>query len=280
MTNLRPKRILMVVALKGGVGKSTLSSSIAAYLADQKGYTVGLWDLDITSPSVPKIFGCQGQELDQGAGMIEPHRWSDNLSLMSLDFLLPDSDQPIIWDADKKSGAIRQFMKSVNFGRLDYLVLDTPPTTSEELLTILELFPKSKMNIIFVTQPSAVSENGVRKSVRFLTESGYPVKGIISNMAGAVCVHCNEVTPLFTDGMGVEEIAKTYKIPYLGAIPVGEKFRPDSFLLDGPNFVEVVEKIMETAPVKQTERFTKRSLMQKGMLAVKMNKRLKKELAD
>ncbi len=277
MSKLKAKQILMIVSLKGGVGKSSLSTSLAVYLAEALGYNVGLWDLDITSPSVPKILACQGEELTVGIGMIEPYQWSEKLKVMSVDFLLPETDQPILFHGDDKASLIRQFLKSTDFGKVDYLVLDTPPTTSEELMTILSLFRVSKLNIIFITQPSEVSENGVIKSVRFLTDRGYPVKGIVTNMDGMVCTECDHHNTLFKEGMGVEAIAEKYDIPFLGGIPIGDGMIEETNILNGPKFVEVADNIMKTAPVVHEEKYAPKSLGEKAIIGMKGLRKLKKE---
>lgn len=268
--------IIMILSLKGGVGKSTLAASLAYYIAETLKLKTAIWDLDITSPSVPKILGISLRDIQVTKDAIIPVQHSENLKVLSLDFFLPAADQPIIFKGVRKASIIEQFLKTVDFGGTKYLILDTPPTTSEELLTILELFDRSKINIVFVTQNSSISNNSVIKSIRYLKEKGYPIKGVVCNMSTVICSHCLRETQLFYDGgRSVEELAAEYGIPYLGSIPVGE--RMDKALLAGDHFYRVAEKIIRDKPVQYAPTRGKIGSLDKLMLAFDIRRKLKEE---
>lgn len=269
-------QVIMFLSLKGGVGKSTLSSSFANYISEVLGFPTALWDLDITSPSCPRIFGISGHDIEVRDKII-PVQFSKNLKILSIDFFLPSSDQPIIFKGVRKASVIEQFLKTVDFGDVKYLVLDTPPTTSEELLTILELFERDRIEMVFVTQPSDISNNSVQKSVRYLKEKGYKIKGILSNMSTAECPQCHHKFSLFDNrGETVEQIATRYGIPYLGDIPAGEKKSDKGAFLVGDNFKAVADKILSTESIQFKPTFGKIGALDKLMLAMSLKRGLKK----
>lgn len=266
--------IIMILSLKGGVGKSTVACSLAHYISETLGFPTAIWDLDITSPSVPKILGISGKEIEVTKDAIIPVQYSKNLKVLSIDFFLPSTDQPIIFKGVRKASVIEQFLKTVDFGNVKYLILDTPPTTSEELITILDLFNRERLNIVFVTQPSAISNNSVIKSIRYLKEKGYPIKGLLSNMGSAICPYCMRHHDLFYDGgKKVDAIAAEYSIPFLGSIPIGEEMR--NGLLIGEEFKQIADKILTSESVSFKPTRGKIGTLDKLMLAFNIKRNLK-----
>lgn len=266
--------IIMILSLKGGVGKSTIACSLAHYLSEVRKAKTALWDLDITSPSCPKILGISGKDIQVTKDAIIPVQYSENLKVLSLDFFLPSPDQPIIFKGVRKASVIEQFLKTVDFHGVKYLILDTPPTTSEELLTILELFSRAKINIVFVTQNSSISNNSVIKSIRFLKEKGYPIKGILCNMSSIVCQHCGRESSIFYDGgESVEDIAAAYQIPFLGNIPIGERL--ENALLTSERFNRIADRIIDQKAVQFEPTRGKIGALDKLMLAFSIKRRLK-----
>jgi Mrp family chromosome partitioning ATPase len=278
-TSLKSVIVLMILSLKGGVGKSSISCSLAYYLSEVLKIPTALWDLDVTNPSAPKILGISGRDVQVTKESIIPVSYSENLKVLSLDFFLPSSDQPIIFKGTMKASVIQQFLKTVDFGNAKYLILDTPPTTSEELLTILDLFERDRVHVVFVTEDSAVSNNSVSKSIRFLKEKGYPIKGVLCNRSTAICPRCHHWFSLFYVGKrSVADIAKEYGIPYLGDVPVGENMK--SPILTSDHFITVAKRILESESVQYKPKFGKIGALDKLMLAMSLRKGLKKMEAE
>ena len=207
----------MVLSGKGGVGKSTVSVNLA-YSLSNHGFRVGLLDLDMHGPNIPKMLGIEDHKLTVLGEMIEPVHVTGKLSVMSMAFLLPDTSTPIIWRGPMKMAAIQQFLKEVNWGTLDYLVVDLPPGTGDEALTIAQIAPNLSGAVI-VTTPQDVATLDAKKSVKFIQKLEIPVLGIIENMSGMVCPHCGEEIDLFGKGGG-KKIAEELNVPYLGSIPL------------------------------------------------------------
>ncbi|OQR86831.1 nucleotide-binding protein 1 [Achlya hypogyna] len=178
------KHIILVLSGKGGVGKSTVSCQLAFGLAGM-GHQVGLLDVDITGPSVPRMLGLSGQEVHQSNDGWSPVYVDDNLGVMSIGFMLPNQDDAIIWRGPKKSGLIKQFLTDVHWGELDYLIIDTPPGTSDEHISIVQYMKETKIDgAVVVTTPQEVAMADVRKELNFCRKTGLPVLGVVENMAG------------------------------------------------------------------------------------------------
>jgi Mrp family chromosome partitioning ATPase len=212
------KHIIIVISGKGGVGKSTVSSNIAMSLS-MRGYNTGLMDIDITGPNIPKMFGIEDEQLmANDKKMLIPIIVPPSLKVMSMAFLLPSKDTPVLWRGPVKMSAVQQFIEDVKWGELDYLVIDMPPGTGDEALSIVQLIPKAD-GMVVVTTPQQVALLDSRKSVGFAAETKIPIIGIIENMSGFVCPHCGEVTEIFKTGGG-EATAKEMNIQFLGKIPI------------------------------------------------------------
>jgi len=207
---------LFVMSGKGGVGKSSISVNIAAALA-ARGYKVGLMDVDIHGPSVPRLLGLTGQlETDRGK-LVKPKAYNDNLHVVSMDSLLLDPDQAVLWRGPMKTSAIRQFISDVQWGDLDFLVVDSPPGTGDEPMTVLKLIPEALA--VVVTTPQEVSLADVRKAINFLQYAQANILGVVENMSGLACPHCGKEIDLFKKGGG-KDLAEQYGLEFLGAIPL------------------------------------------------------------
>jgi len=213
----RIKHKIVVLSGKGGVGKSTVSANIAMALA-QAGKQVGLLDVDIHGPSIPRLLSLQDAKPHIEPDHMEPVPYSKNLWVMSLGFLIPDRDTAVIWRGPMKLSLIKQFVRDVDWGDLDYLVTDCPPGTGDEPLAALQTFGKEAQAVI-VTTPQGVAVDDVRRSVTFCRQLGNPVLGIVENMSGFVCPNCNAVHDIFNSGGG-EALAKEMDVNFLGRIPM------------------------------------------------------------
>jgi Mrp family chromosome partitioning ATPase len=243
------KHVIMVLSGKGGVGKSTVSVNLA-YALSNHGKKVGLLDLDMHGPNIPKMLGIEEHKLSMSGDKIEPVHVTGKLSVISMAFLILDPSQPIIWRGPMKMAAIQQFLAEVNWGPLDYLVVDLPPGTGDEALTIAQLAPNVRGAVI-VTTPQDVATLDARKSAKFIEKLGLPVIGVIENMSGMLCPHCGEEIDLFGKGGG-KKVAEEMNVPFLGAIPLdiemrkaGDEGRP--FIIrrgDSPTW-KSVDKVME-----------------------------------
>jgi len=243
------KHVILVLSGKGGVGKSTVSVNLAFALTG-KGKKVGLLDLDFHGPNIPKMLGIEDRRPAVLANAIEPVHVTGNLSVMSMAFLLPDTSSPVVWRGPMKMGAIQQFLAEVNWGALDYLVVDLPPGTGDEALTIAQLAPNVRGAVI-VTTPQDVAVMDAIKAARFIEKLDLPVIGVIENMSGMVCPHCGGIIDLFSVGGG-KKAAEDLGVPFLGAIPLdpemvkaGDEGRP--YILrhaDSPTW-KAVDLVME-----------------------------------
>jgi Mrp family chromosome partitioning ATPase len=208
---------LMVMSGKGGVGKSTVAANLAVSFA-RKGYEVGILDADVHGPNIPKMLGLdQARLIGTDQGML-PVPLYPNLKVLSMAFLLPNADSPVVWRGPLKHGVFQQFLGEVEWGELDYLIVDLPPGTGDEPLSIAHLIGQVDGSII-VTTPQEVALLDSRKAVIFSQMVHVPVVGIVENMSGFLCPHCGKEINLFKVGGG-EKAARELKVPFLGRIPL------------------------------------------------------------
>jgi ATP-binding protein involved in chromosome partitioning len=258
--NVRHK--ILVMSNKGGVGKSTVAVNLALGLV-HRGMRVGLLDIDVHGPSIPKMLGLEEMALVGNAGKIQPVLFAFNLKVVSMAFLLRDKESPLIWRGPLKMGAIKQFLGEVDWGELDFLIIDSPPGTGDEPLSIAQLI-KDIDGVIVVTTPQEVALLDSRKAVNFARKLNVPVLGIVENMSGFVCPHCGKSTDLFKTGGG-EKAAKEMKVPFLGRIPIepeivtsGDEGKP--FVWEQKEssvakmFDQLVEQIMRELGSKETSK--------------------------
>ena len=209
---------LFIMSGKGGVGKSSVAVNVACSLI-KLGYKVGLLDVDIHGPSVPNLLGIKDNTLEiNDDNLIIPAKCKNGLEVISMDTLLgPNRDQAIVWRGPKKAGAIRQFISDVAWGDLDFLVIDSPPGTGDEHMTIFQSIPDAEC--VVVTTPQEISLADVRKCINFIELTKAKAVGLIENMSGLVCPHCGGKIDLFKHGGG-EELAKKDNMTFLGAVPL------------------------------------------------------------
>ncbi len=211
------KHKIVVLSGKGGVGKSTVATNMAVGLA-QEGYRVGLMDVDVHGPSVPNLLHLQGVTPKVDAEGLHPVPCGENLHVISVGFLLSDDRQPVIWRGPLKTGVIQQFLRDVRWGKLDYLIVDCPPGTGDEPLSVLQhVGPRT--HAVVVTTPQAVAVADVRRSVSFCRSTATPILGIVENMSGYLCPHCGRIEYLFSKNGG-EKLAGEMGVAFLGRIPL------------------------------------------------------------
>ncbi len=247
------KNKIMVLSGKGGVGKSSVSVNLASSLA-MEGFTVGLLDIDIHGPSVPTMLNIADKKPAQTEDGIVPISIG-SLKVMSIGLLLQNPNQAVIWRGPMKMGVIKQFLKDVAWGELDYLIIDAPPGTGDEPLSACQLIDDLDGGIV-VTTPQDVASVDVRKSITFCRQLELPVIGVVENMSGFVCPKCGELTDIFKSGGG-EKLAAEMKVPFLGKLPIdpdvaaaGDSGTPYVHSFKGTKtaemFKEIVEKIIKT----------------------------------
>jgi len=251
MSKVRHK--IAVISGKGGVGKSTVAVNLAVALA-MHGHAdrIGILDADIHGPSVPRMLGLTGQRLRVGPHGAFPASGTLGIKVVSMDFLLPDENAPVIWRGPLKMTAIRQFLSEIVWGDLDILLIDLPPGTGDEPLSIAQLLPEMD-GVVIVTIPSKVSQVVVKKSVTFARQLGMPIIGVIENMSGFICPHCGKKSDIFESGGG-RKISEELNIAFLGSILIDQEICEDAdrgkpFIVEHPNsaasksFIEIVRKI-------------------------------------
>jgi len=212
----RIRHKIVVLSGKGGVGKSTVAVNIATALM-MAGKRVGLLDVDIHGPSIPTMLGLEGRKPDGCKDGMFPIDL-DGLKVMSLGFLLESPDDAVIWRGPLKMGVIKQFLRDVVWGDLDYLIIDSPPGTGDEPLSVCQLIGTLDGAVV-VTTPQKVAAVDVRKSITFCRRMHLPVLGVVENMSGFVCPKCGETTQIFRSGGG-RRMAEDMGVRFLGAIPM------------------------------------------------------------
>lgn len=269
------RHIVLVLSGKGGVGKSSITTQLALALSLQ-GKSVGVLDVDLTGPSVPRFFGIEGERVKQAPGgwvpvdvhkeQTLPPRGTDTdttgqtigaLSCMSLGFILSNRSDAVIWRGPKKTAMVRQFLTDVLWPPLDFLLVDTPPGTSDEHISLLETLLKTTASTsqlagaVVVTTPQAIAISDVKKELNFCAKTGVKVLGVVENMAGFVCPNCSECCNVFSKGGG-EVMAGEFGVPFLGSVPID------------PAFVVLVEEGVRPVYPKGTVVVEGRTLGEKG----------------
>ena len=253
LTMSKIKHKIAVISGKGGVGKSTITVNLAVVLAmGSHANKIGILDADLHGPCVPKMLGLQGQRLQVNPVGIFPVEGPLGVKVVSMDFLLSSDEAPVIWRGPLKMRAIQQFLSDVMWGNLDFLLIDLPPGTGDEPLSVMQLIPHMD-GVIIVTAPSEVSQVVVKKAVTFAKQLNVPVIGVIENMSGFICPKCGTETNIFKVGGG-QKMAEDLAVPFLGRIPIDPEICRDSdsgipFVDEHVNsvaakaFMEVVKKI-------------------------------------
>jgi Mrp family chromosome partitioning ATPase len=211
------KNKLLVMSGKGGVGKSTVAAYLAVGLA-RKGFQVGLMDVDLHGPSIPRLLGLKGSiqsSAESNKGI--PLKYLPNMEVMSIEALLGDKDTATIWRGPLKIGVIKQFINDIAWSNLDYLVIDCPPGTGDEPLTIAQIIPDTKA--VIVTTPQEISLSDVRKSINFCHQVNMQILGLVENMSGLTCPYCGKTIDLFKTNGGMLT-AKKAGLTLLGSLPL------------------------------------------------------------
>ncbi|XP_031575284.1 cytosolic Fe-S cluster assembly factor NUBP1 homolog [Actinia tenebrosa] len=252
------KHKVLVLSGKGGVGKSTFTAHLAHGLAGDENRQVAVLDVDICGPSIPTVFGLQGEQVHQSGSGWSPVYIEDNLAVMSVGFLLEKPSDAVIWRGPKKNGLIKQFLRDVDWGDIDYLVIDTPPGTSDEHLSIIQyLKPAGIDGAVVITTPQEVSLLDVRKEINFCKKVNLPVIGVVENMSAFVCPNCKKESQIFPPSTGgAEKMAEEMKVPFLGRIPLDPRIGKScdegkSFFTEIPDspaakaYMNVIQNVIE-----------------------------------
>ncbi|MFW6040258.1 MAG: Mrp/NBP35 family ATP-binding protein [Thermoplasmatota archaeon] len=240
---------IVVMSGKGGVGKSTVAANLASILSHQ-GKKVGIFDSDFHGPTIPQLLGVRGNLLSQDNDKIRPVYANENLQVISMDFLLPSDDSAVIWRGPMKMKVINQMIEDVQWDDIDYLIIDLPPGTGDEPLSIAQQLSNIDGAVI-VTTPQDVALIAVRRSINFAKKLNMPVLGVIENMSDFTCPHCGNKINLFGEGGG-KDMSKELDITFLGSVPFdpeivksGEEGKSlyEMNSKSSKGFVDIVEKI-------------------------------------
>ncbi|XP_018789548.1 PREDICTED: cytosolic Fe-S cluster assembly factor NUBP1 homolog [Bactrocera latifrons] len=259
------KQKLLILSGKGGVGKSTVTTLLSRYLSRKyPEHNFGVLDVDICGPSQPRLLGVEGENVHQSGSGWSPVGVDDNLCLMSIGFLLGSQDDAIIWRGPKKNGMIRQFLSEVDWGKLDLLLLDTPPGTSDEHLSIVSYLRNNEapdsLKALIVTTPQEASLLDVRKEINFCKKQNLPILGVIENMSAFRC-SCGETSEIFPAKTGgAAAMCSEMNVPYLGALPLDPEVTKACDLGEDLTnitnsttdaLVSICQKIIETLEIKE-----------------------------
>jgi len=252
------KHKIVILSGKGGVGKTTVATNLAMSFAKKK-LQVGILDVDVYGPNVPKLLGLEGQHPSADDNKINPVEGPMGLKVMSMGFLLRNADDAVAWRGPLVARAVNQFLEDVTWGDLDILVVDLPPGTGDEILSVLQSIPDIS-GVIIVSTPQEVAVLDARRAIQLVTKMGVPIIGIIENMNEFVCPSCGEVHQLFGEGAAAEA-AKKYEVEHLGTLPFDPRIIKLSdegtpFVISDPDskaskdFEAIVQKLIDKIKVK------------------------------
>jgi Mrp family chromosome partitioning ATPase len=265
------KHKIIVASNKGGSGKSSIAAQLSLCLSGQDGMNVGLLDVDVCGPSAPHLLGVAGEEVRMSNSGWSPVYVEENLGVMSVGFMLPSKNDAVIWRGVRKTGLIKQFLKDVDWGELDYLVVDSPPGTSDEHISLIQFMKECDVDgAVIVTTPQEISLLDVRKGINFCRKSGTKVIGVVENMSGFVCPHCSGCTDILSPATGAaEKMCVDMDVPYLGRVPMDPAIsqcgeRGQSAFVHAPNapgtaalrnIVNAIRRAVGDVPVKKVVTF-------------------------
>ncbi|KAJ3561799.1 hypothetical protein NP233_g9975 [Leucocoprinus birnbaumii] len=256
MTNV--KRKILVLSGKGGVGKSTFTAQLGWAFAVDEDVQTGIMDVDICGPSIPTILGIASEQVHSSSSGWSPVYVQDNLGVMSVGFMLPTHKDAIMWRGPKKNGLIGQFLKDVDWGDLDYLIVDTPPGTSDEHLSIVQYLKESGIDgAVLITTPQEVALQDVRREIDFCKKVGIRIIGLVENMSGFVCPNCKNESQIFKPSTGGgKRLAEDTGIEFLGSVPLDPRIGKSadygvSFLDEYPDspattaYLDIIDRIKD-----------------------------------